>query len=156
MEALLLQKVLAFEKIAQIMSKRLSLALVVLAILPLVARGQVTNSIIVNYAGGSGIPNIVDSTDTALPNTDPNFGLTVEVGYFSQGFDIQSHANDLTQLKGAWNQFGPGTSIQTTVLATEPGSFGSSSAQSQVYDPLATDGGFANQPLDLWVFKTID
>jgi hypothetical protein len=53
-----------------------------------------------------------------------------------------------------WHQFGPGTSIQTNAFAPQPGSFGSTPQQSQVFDPTA--GPFGGKQIDLWVFKTSD
>ena len=113
--------------------------LVALALAQTASRAQIT----VSYNGGSGSPNIVDSTGATLANS---IGNTVEIGYFTTGFNISANSNNLVVLGANWHLF-DSTTIRT-VLGHQ-GSFGATS-------PTSTDAQFDNKAIDLWIFKTSD
>ena len=115
-----------------------------LAIVSVVSNAQ---QITVNYNGGSGAPNVIQS-DGITPLADGN---TVEIGYFTAGYDIQGNAGSLSALAtarqagGAWHPFSS-TAITHNLLLPA----GSFSGQG-----TATTGFTGNQ-IDLWVFQTVN
>ena len=118
-------------------------ALVMLAALAAVTFSH-AQQVSLTYQGGTGpsVPNVVDSTGTALPNST----LTVEVGYFTPTFDVAANENNLAGLESNWHQFDATDII--TAFGVFPGAFSKTATSS--------DTQFNNQHIDLWVFKTSD
>src|ERR1041384_1734631 len=93
----------------------------------------------INYGAGVGQRDVVFNS---VPVADGNY---VEIGYFTQGFDIAANAPNLTALSGAWHALAF-TPIQH--IFGQPGRFGANVS--------TTDGSFDGQKVALWLFKTSD
>jgi len=107
---------------------------------------QAQNSIGVNYSGGLGSPNIVDSGGTT-PVPDGNY---VEIGYFNAGFtaNVGNTTADLLALNSEWHLFGQ-TAFRPLPATNSPpnqGRFGTGSS--------SFDATFGGHEIDLWVFRT--
>lgn len=98
------------------------------------AQAQLT----VDFQGGPGLPNVVDSAGTPL-----EVGNEVRIGYFDTGFELAANASDLLALDQAWNLLGT-TTIRD--LPLEPTGGFADSVMVPVYP--------GSQVLHLWVFKT--
>src|SRR6267154_3870976 len=118
---------------------RVAIMVAALVLAQTIGRAQIT----VSYNGGSGSPNIVDSTGAVLANS---IGNTVEIGYFNTGFNIAANTNNISVLGANWHLF-DSTTIRTVV--GHQGSFAATSTTS-------FDSSFDNKTIDLWVFKTSD
>ena len=97
------------------MTKRHTLAVLGLVILPLASRGQLLT---INYSGGVffGSLPVVDSSLNPLPD-----GNTVQIGYFPPSFDIAANATNLTALSQNWRLLGPLTFLKPfSLLAMLP------------------------------------
>jgi hypothetical protein len=117
----------------------------VLAVVMMARVSSYAQSANVNFTGGAGAPNLVDSSGHALPDTDSITGLTVTIGYFDAGFNIAGNAGNLQNLGAHWHLFAA-TSVAT--LFSTPGSFGGFAT--------SANSSFSGHPIDLWVFKTSD
>jgi hypothetical protein len=123
------------------MSMRLIGLVLGLAIVSVVSNAQ---TITVNYNGGSGAPNVIES-DGITPLADGN---AVEIGYFTAGYDIQGNAGSLSALatarqNGTWHLF-DSTSITHNLLLPAGSFSGQGNATS----------GFTGNQIDLWIFQT--
>lgn len=116
------------------------------AILLLIAAvaGELTTTaqITVNYSSAPGERNVVDSSNTPVPD-----GNIVAIGYFTTGFDVNANASDYTALQGAWHLFGETTITHIpNVPGGEPGRFAGVSTQN--------DSSFDNKKVYLWITET--
>ncbi len=106
------------------------------------AVSQAAQNAEVFYSGNAGESNAVVSAGQPVPD-----GNTVEIGYFTSGFNPTNNANSLLTLGAAWHEFGS-ANISTFAPSGPPvgGRF--------LGDSITTDPSFQGNKIYLWIFET--
>src|SRR5689334_12095511 len=97
----------------------------VLAVMMMARVSAYAQSANVNFQGGAGAPNMVDSSNNPLPDGNSVSGLNVSIGYFTAGFNVGANAGNLQALGANWHSFSA-TNIRT--IFGVPGSFSASAS----------------------------
>lgn len=119
-------------------SKRLQTFVVALLISLSAAGGYAQST--VNVTGGIGERDVTFNGSTPVPQ-----GNSVQVGYFTAGFDVVANAANVSGLANNWHSVGA-TTIRS--IFNQPGHFGAD------FNPL--DQSFSGQKICLWIFQTTD